>query len=151
MVTMVGLEATFTEALKDLIELEYDAVEAYEATLNRLENKEYIDKMREFMEDHKRHIQDFSAILKQHNEKSIPTGPDASKNLLAKGKVILAGLIGDNALLKAMHSNEIDTNTAYDRLNRYEGRWTDTDNALHKALKDEQRHKAWIESIIGSS
>lgn len=149
MVTQVGLESNFTDALYDLIELEYDAVEAYEAALVRLENSNYKEKIREFLEDHKRHIKKFSSILMQHN-KEAPQGPDSTKSFLTKGKVIVAGLVGDKAILHAMHSNEIDTNTAYERLNLFEGRWTDTDNALQEALQDERRHKAWLEAITSS-
>lgn len=41
MVTLVGMQDDFGTTLKDLVELEYDAVEAYEAAINRLDNKEY--------------------------------------------------------------------------------------------------------------
>ncbi|MBW8309749.1 MAG: PA2169 family four-helix-bundle protein [Candidatus Paracaedibacteraceae bacterium] len=147
MVTMVGLEKNFTDALKDLIELEYDAVEAYKAAIERLESKQYKDKMSEFLRDHERHIQEFSNILKKHNEEA-PQGPDMSKHWLAEGKVVLAGLIGDQAILTAMKTNEDDTNTAYERLNQFSDMWQDSENFLKEALKDERRHRAWIESEI---
>jgi hypothetical protein len=34
------------------------------------------------------------------------------KALLTKGKVVIAGLMGDAAILQAMRTNEADTNTA---------------------------------------
>ena len=37
------------------------------------------------------------------------------KALLTKGKVVIAGLMGDEAILQAMRTNEADTNTAYER------------------------------------
>ena len=147
MVTMVGLEKNFTDALKHLIELEYDAVEAYKAAIERLESKLYKDKMTEFLKDHERHIQEFSGVLKKHNE-GAPDGPDMSKHWLAEGKVVLAGLIGDKAILTAMKTNEDDTNTAYERLNQFSDIWEDSENFLKEALKDERRHRAWIESVL---
>jgi rubrerythrin len=147
MVTMVGLEKNFTDAVKDLIELEYDAVEAYKAAIERLESKQYKDKMTEFLKDHERHIREFSSILKKHNEEA-PQGPDMTKHWLAEGKVVLAGLIGDNAILTAMKTNEDDTNTAYERLNNFNDIWEDSEGFLKEALKDERRHRAWIESVI---
>ena len=38
----------------------------------------------------------------------------SAKSYLTQGKVILANLIGDLTILRAMRSNEIDTNTAYE-------------------------------------
>ena len=51
--------------------------------------------------------------------------------VLTKGKVVLGGLIGDNAVLQAMKTNEDDTNTAYER-----------------ALGDERRHRDWMVETI---
>ena len=37
------------------------------------------------------------------------------KAILTQGKVVLADMFGDSAILKAMKTNEDDTVTAYDR------------------------------------
>lgn len=145
MVTMVGKQAEFGDALKELVELDYDAVEAYETAINRLENTEYKLKLQEFMNDHRRHIQELSDVLKKHNC-DIPTGPSTGKQWLAKGKVVLANLVGDKTILSAMLSNEEDTNTAYERMNERTDKWDDAKNALSRGLKDEEVHKEWLES-----
>ena len=41
MVTFTGTQHELTEAIIDLILLEYDAVEAYKAAVERLENKTF--------------------------------------------------------------------------------------------------------------
>ena len=43
------------------------------------------------------------------------------KALLTKGKVVIAGLMGDEAILQAMRTNEADTNTAYERAVNFKG------------------------------
>jgi hypothetical protein len=43
------------------------------------------------------------------------------KSILTKGKVVMAGLIGDKAIFEAMRMNEADTNTAYERAVNFEG------------------------------
>lgn len=144
MVTMVGTQTEFSAAVKELIELDYDAVEAYEAAILRLENTVYKGKLSEFMEDHKHHIQEFSSLLKKHNC-DIPTGPSTAKQWLAKGKVVLANLVGDNAILSAMLSNEEDTNTAYERMNERTDKWDDAKDIIKQGLEDEKRHKKWFE------
>jgi rubrerythrin len=146
MVTIVGLQASFKNAVIDLIELEYDAVEAYEAAINRLENQNYKTKLQEFKADHDRHIKELSKLVEHHDE-TAPNGP-SSKQWLTKGKVILANLISDEAVLRAMRSNEIDTNAAYDRLSDYDDIWPDAKDLIARAFADEKRHKAWLDATL---
>ncbi len=147
MVTLVGMQDDFGSALKSLVELEYDAVEAYDAALNRLDNKEYKMSVASFMEDHMRHIKEVSELLKKHNEAS-PSGPSLAKQWITKGKVVLGNLVGDTAILMALRSNEIDTNTAYERLKIHEHIWSDAKEIVTRGLLDEHRHKKWLESVL---
>ncbi len=150
MVTFVGTQGDFADAIKDLIELDFDAIEAYDAAINRIENQSYRDKLIEFKGDHERHVRELSALLKKHNEEA-PTGPSIGKQWITKGKTILANLIGDRTILVAMRSNEVDTNTAYERVYHHEGKWEDADDILKRGLKDERRHKAWLEEATNMS
>lgn len=146
MTTLVGTQGEFSSALKELVELDYDAVEAYEAAINRLENTAYIEKLTDFKNDHLRHIKDLTDLLKKHNEEA-PTGPSMVKQWLAKGKVVLANLAGDEAILSAMNSNEIDTNTAYETMDNRKDKWDDAVEIIKQGLADEKRHKEWLENI----
>lgn len=147
MATLVGTQEDFGEALKELVELEYDAIEAYEAAINRLENQDYKDNLISFKEDHTRHISELSTLLKAHNIDP-PTKASLVKQWLVKGKVIIGNLAGDLQILEAMRSNELDTNTAYERMNEHENMWINARGPLSQGLNDEQRHKKWLESIL---
>ena len=147
MVTLVGTEEDFGKALKELIELEYDAIEAYEAAINRLDNEEYRDHLTSFKSDHMRHVSEISTLLKDHNIDP-PTEASLVKQWLAKGKVIIGNLVGDLQILQAMRRNEIDTNTAYERLNEHKHIWLDARGILAQGLKDEQKHKKWLEDTL---
>jgi len=147
MVTLVGTQEDFEAALKELLELDYDAVEAYEAAINRLESQDYRTQLNTFKTDHERHIKEISALLRQHNI-APPEGPSIGKQWLAKGKVVLANLIGDNAILRAMMSNEIDTNTAYERVLNHERLWADSKDVIKRGLMDERKHKKWLEDVL---
>lgn len=146
MTTLVGTQKDFADALKELCELDYDAIEAYKTAIKRLDNPLYISKLTEFMGDHERHTDEISQLLAKHSVK-IPEGP-SMKKFLTQGKVVLADLMGDDTILKAMQSNEVDTNTAYERLNKHEGKWTDSVQILERGLADERRHKAWIDAQL---
>lgn len=147
MVTLVGMQTNFEGALKDLIELDYDAVEAYETAVNRLETQELKEKLNIFKADHEWHIQELTSTLKKRNCLP-PLGPSIGKQWLAKGKVVLANLMGDNTILRAMVSNEMDTNTAYERISLREDIWPEAKDIIRKGLDDEKRHKKWLENMI---
>lgn len=147
MVTFVGKQESFADAVKELVELEYDAIEAYEASIERLSNSGYQKKLTEFKEDHLHHIKKLTQVLQQHKE-TAPEGPDSTKQWLAKGKVVLSNLIGDIAILRAMKSNEIDTNSAYEHMCMHESIWEDCVKLMHDFLDDEKKHKLWLETTI---
>ena len=149
MTTMVGTEASFINAIKDLIELDYDAVEAYEAAINKLENEDYKERLSDFKWDHNKHIDELTSILARYGEEP-PTGPSMVKQWLVKGKVFLGTLQGDKSILRAMLSNEEDTNVAYLRMTEREDKYADIVDILERGLADEQNHKKWLENTIDS-
>ena len=149
MATIVGTQKDFIGVIKQLIELDYDAVGAYEAAIKNLENPKYQQKLEEFKEDHNRHIAELSLFLSRCNEIP-PTGPDNIKRFLAKGKVEIAALFGDQNILNAMLSNEEDTNTAYERVNSRIAESLDGKIAkiIASGLDDERKHKKWLQDSI---
>lgn len=144
MVTFVGTQTSFPDSVRELIELDNAAVEAYEAAIERLENREHKQKLGEFRDDHRRHIRELSDLLKNHHE-SLPT-TGSVKEWLTKGKVVVATLVGDKAILMAMASNEVDTNTAYERMNERQDKWPSAQDILKRGLEDERRHAAWLKN-----
>lgn len=149
MVTFVGIQASFIDAVKDLIELDYDAAEAYEAAIDRLENEDFKAQLTAFKNDHKRHANVFSNFLRQHDQIDIHEGPSV-KQWVTKGKVILSSLVGDKTILRALISNEIDTNTAYERLLYHDDIPMDAIQLAQQGLADERRHKQWLEDTLES-
>lgn len=146
MVTLVGRQCDFSEAMKALLELDFDAIEAYTDAIDRIKSESYKIKLAEFKQDHERHIQELSYLLQNH-QVEVPQGPDM-KQWLTKGKVILANLIDDKAILAAMRSNEMDTNNAYTTILEHSGMWQDASSVLIRGLADEIKHKQFLESIL---
>ena len=64
MTTRVGLEPDFMTAIKDLIELDYDAIAAYDAAIDRLDKEGFRKAFRDFRRDHEKHIEELSAFLR---------------------------------------------------------------------------------------
>ncbi len=146
MATLVGTQNKLTDALQSLIELDYDAIEAYQTAIERLETETYKSKLLEFCTDHKQHIELLSSLLKDHGIKP-PTGPSA-KQWLTKGKVVLADMVGDNTILRAMLSNEQDTNKAYENMNERDDIGDKVEGILKQGLEDERKHKEWLEKTL---
>lgn len=142
MTTMVGKEHTLIELLQDLITLDYDAIKAYEAAIKRLDNTSYQTKLREFCEEHRRHTTNLAPFLEKLGAR-VPHEADA-KSVLTTGKVVLANMIGDHAIIRAMKTNEDDTNTAYERAVQHKEVTPEVRTVLQSNLEDERRHRQWM-------
>jgi len=144
MVTFAGTQDDIKDFVTTLISLERDAIAAYEETIERLENTDVADKIREFRADHLHHVQSLTEVAKEIGCDDIPgEGP---KSILTKGKVVLADLGGDDAILKAMKTNEDDTVKAYENAIANDiARTGKLAEICQKALEDEKRHRAYME------
>ncbi|MBV9523227.1 MAG: ferritin-like domain-containing protein [Alphaproteobacteria bacterium] len=146
MVTTIGTESKLEDLLTDLIQLDYDAADAYQAAIDRLENAGYRTEMSRFKADHLRHIDELGETLRAMGR--TPPKEGDVKGYLTKGKVIIGGLMGDEAILQAMRTNEDDTNTAYERAVGFRDTPATTREMLERAREDEQRHREWIVAAI---
>lgn len=146
MATAVGTQADLGDLLHQLIELDFDAIEAYRAALSRFDDTSYRSRMSDFQADHERHVHELSVLVRAMGREP-PEGPDM-KQYLTRGKVVIAGLLGDPAILAAMVTNEDDTNTAYERAAARADLSTDLRELLERNLGDERRHRGWLEEQI---
>jgi rubrerythrin len=144
--TMAGTQSEPHRLIEELIKLDYDAIEAYDAAIERLDDEESKQSLAEFRDDHARHTENLARFLRDAGRKP-PSGPDA-KRVLTKGKVLIADLMGDKAILQAMKSNEDDTNTVYERATQNKNLSSDMARTVRENLEDERRHRAWLEQKI---
>ena len=135
--------SSVVDLLNSLIELEYDALEAYKAAITRVDVFGDRSQLARFMQDHQRHIDDLTALVQAHGAEPAKEGD--FKQILTKGKVVLSGLVGDKLVLGAMKTNEDDTNTAYEQALNHPGLTVEVRQVLEQNLADERRHRAWIE------
>ena len=146
MVTQVGTQKLFIEAMKELLELEYDALEAYKVAVSKIGKEECKKKLEVFLKDHENHITKLKEYLKKYATE-IPTGP-CSKQWLTKGKVFLGNLIGDRKIIEAILSNEHDMSVAYENVTQRTDKWSEIISFLDKAYEDEKKHKIGLETIL---
>ncbi|MDB4927533.1 MAG: uncharacterized protein JWM10_17 [Myxococcaceae bacterium] len=149
MATAVGTQSDLGDLLHQLIELDYDAIEAYRTALARFEDTGFRSQMSSFQQDHERHVHELSVLLRAMGREP-PEGPDM-KQYLTKGKVVIAGLLGDPAVLAAMITNEDDTNTAYERAAARVDLSTELRELVEHNLADERRHREWLREKLAAS
>ncbi len=114
------------------------------STVERLDDKVLAAKVAEFHQDHFQHLSTLNEIAEELGIQ-VPTGGDM-KQILTTGKVALADLFGDSAILKAMKTNEDDTVLAYERASQNEHARPESTEFFLKAHQDEVRHRTWFET-----
>lgn len=144
MATTIGHESDINKLVEDLLHLEHDALAAYESAIDKLDDETLRSQVAAFREDHLAHVSTLKAMA---GELGVEAPQDGDmKQMLTTGKVALANLMGDGAILKAMKTKEDDTVTAYDRASQHPDALPESKAFFQKALNDEQRHRAWFEA-----
>ena len=140
--------AMMANELNTLIRLNFDAIEAYTAAIERLENADYRQTLTEFRADHARHVEELKELV--HWMGAAPAKTGDAMQILTKGKVALGNLRGDKGILQAMKSNEDHTNEVYEKeigKLRYS---QDMADVLKYHLDDERRHRDWLVQTLAT-
>lgn len=146
MATLVGKQSEPVKLLQGLVELDYDAIEAYEAAIERVDDAQIRQRLESFCDDHRNHVTTLNPIIQRFGGEPVMQGD--IKRVLTKGKVVIGGLFGNRAILMAMKTNEDDTNTAYERAVEHVGLGTDVVQILARHLSDERRHREYIVAAL---
>jgi uncharacterized protein (TIGR02284 family) len=147
MATRSGVDNELVRELNDLIEFEYDSIEAYQAAVERVFESDQAQLLR-FVADHKRHIAEVAEqVLALGGE---PASKKHLKHVVSKGKVVMGGLLGDQSVMMAMRSNEEALLRAFKRASEHPRISRRLASILAGAISDELRHLAFIEKRINA-
>ncbi|WP_306117353.1 MULTISPECIES: ferritin-like domain-containing protein [unclassified Roseitalea] len=144
MPTTVGTEADEKTMIGHLINLEHDAIAAYESVIDKLDNASHKERVTAFKADHDQQVAELRSIAAELGMEASSNGD--FKKLLTTGKIALANLGGDKAILRAMKTNEDDTVQAYQQARDNSAARPEWRSFFEKALADEERHRAWFAS-----
>jgi rubrerythrin len=135
-------EIELVAQLNDLLQLDHDAVQAYELAIESLDNASYRETLREFLGDHQRHITELTQLIEGQGGKPIRMAhiPTGAFKLAVQA---VGALGGDRAVLRAFRANERQVRDKYRRVAR-EVHTADITSVLARAAEDEQRHYAWV-------
>jgi uncharacterized protein (TIGR02284 family) len=133
------------EELNELIRFDLDAIGAYTEAINATTNPQIADPLTRFRGDHQRHVTELSAVVRRLGGKPA-SSPDA-KGMVRKTMTKIAGLVGEEAVLKAMKSNEEMLNKAYNQHATMDFP-QDILDLINRNFSDEKRHLKWVEDSL---
>jgi uncharacterized protein (TIGR02284 family) len=135
------------EKLNNLIQLDVDAIHAYDQSISACTLDELKRGLSDFRADHDRHVRELSDCVRQ-----LGGEPDVSRDL--KGFFIggFTAIVsqGDHSSLVAMQTNEEVTNSYYRRALEMEDLSPEIRSLLEKNFADEQRHLQWIKEKLAA-
>ncbi len=135
------------EGLNDLLQLDHDAVGAYEAAIERLQNRDYAVQIEGFRKDHERHIRELNDLILRLG--GTPTNEPHATGPLKQGIQRIAAVGGDAAILAAWRANELQITTKYDRYAREANAWpAEAKRLVDTNALDEERHYQWVVALL---
>lgn len=134
-------EAGLIADLNDLLQLDHDAVQAYNVAIKNLSNESHRETLLRFRGDHERHIEELTRLIREHGGipielAHIPTGMFK----LAVQKVGTMG--GDREILLAFKANERQSRDKYRKFASMPHP-EHVREVLERGAADEARHYAW--------
>lgn len=134
------------ELLNDLIQLDVDAVEAYGQAVKHMEYPDIRKRFLDFQDDHRNHVRDLTAMVRQLNGDPLKPTPDL-KGYLLEGFTALRSLASTKGSLEAMRSNERLTNRKYQEAAALELP-EEVMRLIKTNLSQEIRHLMYIEEVL---
>jgi uncharacterized protein (TIGR02284 family) len=133
------------EQLNEVLQIDIDAVGAYQAAIDSLDVLDIKQQLIRFKGDHDRHVVDLRGIIQRLG--GDPNKRPDIKGAARKTMTKIAGLVGAETILRAMLSNERATNDVYAK-HVQKSFPPDILDLLRRNYGDEQRHLAWVQSAL---
>jgi len=135
------------DGLNDLLQLDHDAMAAYDVAIEKLEDRDHADQVAGYRRDHERHVRELNELIAR-----LGGTPDNHPHATGPFKTALqalGGLAGDRGLLMAFRTNELAVRTKYDAYASKAMLWPpDVKRMIDGAALDEERHYAWVADVL---
>jgi ElaB/YqjD/DUF883 family membrane-anchored ribosome-binding protein len=147
--TVPAATAEILDGLNDLLQLDHDAVGAYEIAMEKLQDRDHAAQIAGFLRDHERHIRELNELIAElgGEPKNHPHATGPFKVALQS----LAGLAGDRGLLTAFRHNELQVRAKYDTYAAKANMWPNNiKRTVDRAALDEERHYRWVSDVMAA-
>ena len=132
--------------LYDLIELDRDMIESYQRAVKKLSDFTLRSELHVFIDDYDRQVNELTPALQAMGV--TPTRHASLRTILETGKIALAGLLGDRAILSTMKSNETRAVKEYERACEQLARRRPLIGTLTRGLGVARNHRRFIEDQL---
>lgn len=141
------MEKKLINKLISLIQLDVDAVNAYEEAIQRIDDDDIRDEMKKFQADYRRHIAQLSVVVTDLGGQPPELGRDVRGYLLEAMTAVMSA-VGTKPALRALHAcAKIVSRTYHDAVTvDLPPRIT---SVVKRHAEDEERHLARIEQLLG--
>jgi rubrerythrin len=142
-----GAAPEVVDGLNDLLQLDHDAIGAYDVAIEKLQDRDHANQILGFRRDHERHIQELNGLITAlgGTPKNHPhaTGP------LKQALQSLGGMAGDRGVLVSFRQNELQARSKYEMYAARANQWpADVKRAIDRNALDEERHYRWVADTL---
>jgi ElaB/YqjD/DUF883 family membrane-anchored ribosome-binding protein len=135
------------DGLNDLLQLDHDAIGAYEIAIEKLEDRDQASQISGFLRDHQRHIQSLNELIRELG--GTPVNEPHATGPLKQAMQNLGALGGDKGILLAWRANELQVRTKYDSYAAKANQWPGhVKRLVDENALDEERHYQWVASAL---
>ncbi|HEX6041188.1 DUF2383 domain-containing protein [Longimicrobium sp.] len=140
--------AEILEGLNDLLQLDHDAVGAYEIAMEKLDDRDHASQIAGFRRDHERHIRELNELIAELG--GTPMNQPHATGPFKLALQSLGGLAGDRGTLMAFRQNELQVRSKYDAYAAKANLWpTNIKRVIDACALDEERHFRWVSDVLG--
>jgi rubrerythrin/ElaB/YqjD/DUF883 family membrane-anchored ribosome-binding protein len=140
--------AEILEGLNDLLQLDHDAVGAYEIAMEKLKDRDHADQIAGFRRDHERHIRELNELIADLG--GAPRNQPHATGPFKLALQSLGALAGDRGALMAFRTNELQVRAKYDSYAARANLWpTHVKRVIDACALDEERHFRWVSDVLG--
>lgn len=135
------------DGLNDLLQLDHDAIGAYEIAIEKLQDRDHADQIAGFKRDHERHVRELNEAITRLG--GTPKNEPHATGPLKQALQSLGGLAGDKGVLIAWRTNELQVRTKYDSYAHKAMLWPDDlKRLIDRNALDEERHYDWVTEVL---
>lgn len=141
--------AEIIDGLNDLLQLNHDAIGAYDIAIEKLEDRDHATQISGFRLDHERHIRELNQLIQQLG--ATPKNEPHATGPLKEAMQSLGAMAGDRGALMAWRTNELQVRTKYDNYAARANQWPDeVKRMVDRQALDEERHYSWVAGVLGA-
>ena len=135
------------EGLNDLLQLDHDAIGAYQVAIEKLDDADHAQQITGFLRDHERHVRELNELIQELG--GTPVNEPHATGPFKEALQSLASVGGDKGVLMAFRTNELQVRTKYDNYASKANFWSDAAKVLvDRNALDEERHYRWVSEAL---